>query len=542
MSGIASALLSGPALAYQQFAERVVKFSSARAEVSGTLLMPRTDSKVPCLVLLGGTLSQTRDGGMTNMALPPRHAMRSLAEELAAAGYATLRFDRVGYGESRAKKTWTGSYREESQVAAAAIRFARRQREASRVLVVGESAGAYLACLAAQDGVPADGYIFLGGLCSPAIEMYEYNFGRLVQYAERSPENMAWALEHARRDLALGRHYRELFEAAQAGHLEFEIVDGDYRTMQKLARRHEELEFPPDRMFRHIQAPVLALGGARDMNVPPSHPARIVQILHSIGNLNAVSLVIPSADHSFQRAADDPDTAWRERYTFESFRHPYASAMYRAIIAWLAQAAPSVIAPTNLARALPLRHRAVTAPELDGMTEFAPERLQFAPGVEIIEDVTNRSKTVGVDTLEGRIGPLLLAEQSQATFIEMPSGLYLDEHPHGSESIIYTASGRWVLCSQGRRRVMKPGSLFRFDANIPTGYEVPFPESATILIFKERRTTRAEKEFVEYLRGLADKLKKEQATGTPFLLKNLPADHPARVFAREINAGFEATP
>ena len=113
MSGIASALLSGPALAYQQFAERVVKFSSARAEVSGTLLMPRTDSKVPCLVLLGGTLSQTRDGGMTNMALPPRHAMRSLAEELAAAGYATLRFDCVGYGESRAKKTWTGSYWEE---------------------------------------------------------------------------------------------------------------------------------------------------------------------------------------------------------------------------------------------------------------------------------------------------------------------------------------------------------------------------------------------------------------------------------------------
>ncbi|HKX61235.1 MAG TPA: alpha/beta hydrolase, partial [Verrucomicrobiae bacterium] len=450
MGGIASALLAGPALAYEQFAERVVKFSSARAEVSGTLLMPRTESKVPCLVLLGGTLSQTRDGGMTNTALPPRHALRRLAEELAAAGYATLRFDRVGYGESRAKKTWTGSYREESQVAAAAIRFARRQREASRVLVVGESAGAYLACLAAQDGVPADGYIFLGGLCSPAIEMYEYNFGRLVQYAERSPENMAWALEYARRDLALGRHYREVFEAAQAGHLEFEIVDGDYRAMQKLARRQEELEFPPDRMFRHIQAPVLALGGARDMNVPPSHPARIVQILHSIGNSNAVSLVIPSADHSFQRAADDPDAAWRERYTFESFRHPYAGAMYRAIVAWLAQAAPSVVAQTNLARALPLRHRAVAAPELDGKTEFAPERLQFAPGVEIIEDVTNRSKTAGVDTLEGRIGPLLLAEQTQATFIEMPSGLYLDERPHPSESIIYTASGRWVLCSQGR--------------------------------------------------------------------------------------------
>lgn len=534
--------LAGPLPANDQFAERAVKFSSSRAEVAGTLLMPRTDNKIPCLVLLGGTLSQTRDGGMTNRSIPPRNAIRRLAEELAGAGYASLRFDRVGYGESRAKKTWTGSYREESQVAAAAIRFARRQREVSRVLAVGESAGAYLACLAAQDGTPADGYIFLGGLCGSAAEMYEYNFGRLVKYAERSPENMIWALQNARRDLALGRHYGEMFEAARAGHVEFDLVDGDYRSTLKLGRRHEELEFPPDQMFRLIQGPVLALGGARDMNVPPSHPARIVQIVQSTGNSNAISFVIPNADHSFQRAAEDPDVAWRERYSFESFRQPYASAMYRTIFAWLAQVTPSMVAPTNLARATPMRHRAVGAPEVDPMTEFAPERVQFAPGVELIEDVTDRSKTAGVETLEGRIGPLLLADQSQVTFIEMPAGLYLDEHPHGSESIIYTARGRWVLSSQGRRRVMKPGSLFRFEANVPTGYEVPFHETATILIFKGRRTTRAEKDFIEYLQGMAERLKKEQTNGTPFLLKSLPAEHPARKFAREINEGFEAKP
>jgi quercetin dioxygenase-like cupin family protein len=176
------------------------------------------------------------------------------------------------------------------------------------------------------------------------------------------------------------------------------------------------------------------------------------------------------------------------------------------------------------------------------MTDVAPERVQFAPGIEIIEDVTAGSKLAGVETLEGRIGTLLLGEQSQATFIEMPPGLYLEEHPHGSESIIYTARGQWVLCSQSGGRIMKPGSLFRFQANIPTGYEVPFKEGATILIFKARRTTRGEKEFAEYLRGMAERLKKEQAAGSPFLLKNLPKEHPARRFAREINAEVEAEP
>jgi hypothetical protein len=48
-----------------------------------------------------------------------------------------------------------------------------------------------------------------------------------------------------------------------------------------------------------------------------------------------------------------------------------------------------------------------------------------------------------------------------------------------------------------------------------------------------------EKEFIEYLQGMAERLKKEQTNGTPFLLKDLPADHPARKFAREINEGFE---
>jgi quercetin dioxygenase-like cupin family protein len=145
-----------------------------------------------------------------------------------------------------------------------------------------------------------------------------------------------------------------------------------------------------------------------------------------------------------------------------------------------------------------------------------------------------------VETLEGRIGPLLLAERCQAHSIDMPAGMYLKDHPHSTESIIYTVRGRWVLASQGRRHLMKLGSLFRFGANTPTGYEVPFAEDAYILIFKGERSTRVESEFIDYLKGMAARLKKENAEGTPFTLRELPADHPARKFAREVNPAFEA--
>ena len=163
----------------------------------------------------------------------------------------------------------------------------------------------------------------------------------------------------------------------------------------------------------------------------------------------------------------------------------------------------------------------------------------MAPGIEIIADITDKAKTAGVDTLEGRIGPLLLAESSQAHFIDLPAGSYTAEHPHSTESIIYTVRGRWVLCSQGRRQSMKPGSLFRFGARISTGYEVPFNENALILIFKGERFTAEDAHFIDYLRGMATLLQRDHQKGQPFLLRELPVDHPARIFGREVNPDFD---
>lgn len=413
--------------------------------------------------------------------------------------------------------------------------------DVSRVVVAAESAGAYMACLAARERVPADAYIFLGGFCSKALEMYEYNFGRLVDYAARSPENLDWALNHARRDLAMGRQFKAMFAAAKAGQQNFQLVDGDFRTTLGLARRREELQSPPDEMFRFIQTPAFALAGEEDLNVPPEHAARAVRVMRTAGNTNAIAGLIAGMDHSFQLAPADADLAFRERYTFDSFRRPYATNLYETIVTWLAVTLPRApAAATTLATAptsLPLR--AATATEIDAKTDTTPRRVQLAPGIEIVDDITDRAATASVDTLEGRIGPLLLAEGCQAHFIDMPAGMFLAEHPHSTESLIYTVRGRWVLCSQGRHHLMQPGSLFRFGANIPTGYEVPFEQDAYILIFKGARSTRVEKDFIDYLQGMAARLQREHTNGTPFFLKELKPDHPARSFAREVNPRFE---
>jgi pimeloyl-ACP methyl ester carboxylesterase len=169
-----------------------ISFSCDVATVTGTFAdpSPRSDrsesaaaGKHACIVIIGGTLSNTRDGGMGRDGVPQRDALKRLSDALSSAGFATLRYDKVGYGGSKATETWTGSYHDEAKLAAAAIESARRREDIEQVVAVGESAGAYVACLAAAAGVEADAYIFLGGHCGPGEAIYEYNFKRLAELA-----------------------------------------------------------------------------------------------------------------------------------------------------------------------------------------------------------------------------------------------------------------------------------------------------------------------------------------------------------------------
>jgi pimeloyl-ACP methyl ester carboxylesterase/quercetin dioxygenase-like cupin family protein len=475
--------------------------------VSGTLLLPAGDQVQAVVLLVGGTLSEDRDGRLLRPEAPPRDALRRLAEALAAGGYASLRFDPVGSGESRPSEGWRDTYTDQAIALVELVDWLRREHAFRHVLITGESAGAYVACLAARAGCQADGYLFLGPLCSPIAELYLYNFGRLVRHAETSPERLAWARSAAPRDLALGRQFGAMLEAAARGEASFTLRGDGQCWILPLARRHEEFAFPPDEMFRFIQAPALVLAGECDRNVPPEHAARAVARMRRAGNPDA--------------------SAFRERYTFASFHRPYDPRLYRALLDWLDRRFRS-------------GRGADGAEDVEPRTQFTPARVRLARGVTILEDVTDPREVPGVETLEGRIGPLLLGESSQAHFIEMPPGMFVAEHPHPTESLICTLRGRWVLCSGGRRHLLQPGSLFHFGRDVPTGYEVPFTASAFLLIFKGQRVSESEQQFLEYLEGLAEQLRSAQRAGTVFLLRDLPAEHPARVFARRVNPAFES--
>ena len=161
-----------------------------------------------------------------------------------------------------------------------------------------------------------------------------------------------------------------------------------------------------------------------------------------------------------------------------------------------------------------------------------PQVIETQEGIKILRAVVDAP---GVDTLEGRFGPLLNAKRGGAHYVEVPPGAYMDDHAHERESLIFTVRGEWVLCSRDARWHMKAGDLFWFGDGVPTGYENPFTEPAFLLIFKiGDRAPGYDAAMLDRLRKMRGKLEEEHASGTPFLFKEIPDDHPAKVFARSL--------
>lgn len=173
-------------------------------------------------------------------------------------------------------------------------------------------------------------------------------------------------------------------------------------------------------------------------------------------------------------------------------------------------------------------------------TDFAPEFIQHATGVEIIPDVYGGLQSPSnTFTHEGNFGPLLFGESIRSFYIRLEPGMFLAEHPHPTESLVFTVSGRWVLCSEGKRQVMEAGSTFHFGSNAPTGWEAPFPEGAFLYIVKQFDEGLDYESYTSDIRNLAAQLDQEMSDGSVFYYHQLPPDHEAIRFAREHNPSFD---
>jgi pimeloyl-ACP methyl ester carboxylesterase len=301
---LAAALLTSPVIAQDQID---VLIPSGDHVLAGTLTVPAGDGPFPGVVLISGSGPSDRDESLPGVALKP---FARLAQELAAEGVATLRYDDRGVGKSTGDFLSATSF-DFADDARAVLDFlaAGDKIDSGRVGFLGHSEGGMIAPHAAVDN---DQVAFVVSLAGTAVTGYEVFATQLRQALASLPQ--------ADREAAFAQqiHSLDLVVAEDWPAVEAMLASEEGATPERVAQGmvyyrgwlHTFVTHDPAVDWQQIDQPVFALFGGRDVQVSAdlNRPALEAALQH---NPDVSVVTLPTANHLFQ----DAETGAPPEYT-----------------------------------------------------------------------------------------------------------------------------------------------------------------------------------------------------------------------------------
>ena len=159
-------LLVGIGQLFAQVAEKPIVLKTDTGDIYGSLLLPDEQGKFPVVLIIAGSGPTDRNG---NNPMMNNNSLKMLAEDLAANGIASVRYDKRGIGESNAAAGEEKSLRFENYIddAKAWIELLHQNETFSDIAVIGHSEGSLIGMIASQKK-EVDKYISLAGIGEPA--------------------------------------------------------------------------------------------------------------------------------------------------------------------------------------------------------------------------------------------------------------------------------------------------------------------------------------------------------------------------------------
>jgi pimeloyl-ACP methyl ester carboxylesterase len=282
----------------------------------GTLAVPEGGGPAPAVVIASGSGPLDRD---SNHRRARFDVARQLAHALAAGGLASLRYDKRGVGESPGDWRLAGLYDNVDDLGRVRDALAAQPEvDPQRVLVAGHSEGAILAASLAGRGVSTAGVVLLSMNAVPGEELLRWQARRLAP-----------TLPAAVR--ALLRLFRvNLEKKVAANHERIKATSTDVARIggaRLNARWHREfMAHDPREDLRRITVPVMALTGAKDLQVDP---ADLEVIAASVPGGATIHLV-PDLSHTLRRQPGPPSlNAYKKE-----LREPVDPHVLGAVVRW----------------------------------------------------------------------------------------------------------------------------------------------------------------------------------------------------------------
>ena len=303
------------------YAQEEVSIHNGDVILSGTLTLPEGYSrKTLALVMVTGSGLQNRDEELME-----HRPFAVIADALARAGYATLRYDDRGFGESTGDGNNASTY-DFRDDALAAVKFLRQRFD--KVGVIGHSEGGTIALMLAADQ-QVDFIVSLAGMAISGEETLIWQTDLALAAAGVAQDDIDKYNKLLTESYEAVRSGKELPSPAGRG-LTPMLEQSFYGVVPQMQTPYLKgfitLDVRPT--LDRITCPVLALNGTKDQQVEPdSNLAALREGLKS--NPKATVKAVEGVNHLFQHSETGQMNEYRE------IEETFAPEAIAEIISWL---------------------------------------------------------------------------------------------------------------------------------------------------------------------------------------------------------------
>lgn len=254
--------------------------------LAATLSKPEGKSgRLPTVILVPGSGPTDRDENVAGIAI-----FGQLAHALADAGFAVVRYDKRGIGQSggRTESATLTDYAEDVRAIIRALND-RKDVDSRRIALVGHSEGGSLAMLVAAKEKRIAGVALVATIATTGAELNMYQVAHALERAKRPEAERTATLELQRR----------IQEAVLTGKgWETLSVPDAVRRQADTPYFQSFLSFDPAKVMRNFSQPVLILQGTLDTQVPPSHADTLETLAKARSKAGPVEVVkVPGVNH-----------------------------------------------------------------------------------------------------------------------------------------------------------------------------------------------------------------------------------------------------
>ena len=298
--------------------ETLVTIPAGDIELAGTFATPDADGPFPAALIIAGSGPLDREGNHPQL---PLGVSKDLATILDGAGWASLRYDKRGIGESGGDYLPTG-FDQEGEDSKRAMQWLMDRDDTSTIIAVGHSVGALYAAEMSAFMPGIDGAVLLAYTGKTGKETLEWQASAI---GETLPRFVTGLL----------KVFGSSVEKQQAKAIRrLDKTDADVARIQgqKVNAKwmREFIAYDPAPVLRATKTPLLAITGTKDVQVDSVDLEEVA----SVAGDRADVWVVADVDHTLRYESEAVSNP--KKYKAQ-IQHPIDERVTAALTDWLAR-------------------------------------------------------------------------------------------------------------------------------------------------------------------------------------------------------------